>query len=164
MHFVIREPGPADVEAIVALNVATWREAYAHLLPEGFFTPEFEQGRRDQWHAVLDEPHPERTVRLAELDGEPAGWAFAGPSLEHAGEHPPRERQLYSIYVRAAHYGTGVGQALLDAVLGDVPAMLWVAKENPRATAFYVRNGFALDGVEYVDPAMPELRHARMVR
>jgi ribosomal protein S18 acetylase RimI-like enzyme len=64
---------------------------------------------------------------------------------------------------RAAH-GTGIGQALLDEVLGEEPAMLWVAKENPRAIAFYRRNGFELDGAEEVDPSMPSITHARMVR
>jgi len=42
--------------------------------------------------------------------------------------------------------------------------MLWVARQNPRATAFYARNGFALDGAEQVDPHAPSITDARMVR
>ena len=59
------------------------------------------------------------------------------------GQEPPRDRLLCAVYVLAAHYGTGVGQALLDGTLGKDPAMLWVAKEDPRATAFHLRNGSA---------------------
>jgi ribosomal protein S18 acetylase RimI-like enzyme len=57
-----------------------------------------------------------------------------------------------------------VGQALLDATLGTDPAMLWVAKENPRAIAFYRRNGFRFDGAEQIDPHAPRITDARMVR
>nr|WP_200921012.1 hypothetical protein [Plantibacter sp. Leaf1] len=53
---------------------------------------------------------------------------------------------------------------MLDATIGAGPAMLWVAKENPRATSFYLRNGFAFDGVEQVDPSAPSITDARMVR
>lgn len=42
--------------------------------------------------------------------------------------------------------------------------MLWVALENPRAIAFYRRNGFEFDGAEETDPAAPAIIDARMVR
>lgn len=71
---------------------------------------------------------------------------------------------MYALYVCGAHYGTGAGQALIDEALGDGPAMLWVAKENPRATAFYLRNGFHFDGVEQTDPHASTITDARMVR
>ncbi len=83
------------------------------------------------------------TVVVAEQDGAVVGWATAGPGRD---EHPVRSRELEGIYVLAAAYGSGAGQMLLDTVLGDVPAYLWVADDNPRAQAFYARNGFRRDG------------------
>lgn len=77
---------------------------------------------------------------------------------------PPRERQLYAIYVLASQYGTGAGQSLLDETLGKDPAVLCVARENPRAIQFYVRNGFTFDGAEQTDPAAPMITDARMIR
>ena len=44
------------------------------------------------------------------------------------------------------------------------PAVLWVAKENRRAIAFYRRNGFAFDGAEQSDPGTAGIVEARMVR
>lgn len=164
MTFTIREPVEADAATLAALHVSTWRETYTHLLPEEFFTEAFIQGRLDMWQHVLGNPRSEWVVRVAESEGTMIGFAFAGQSLETDGQAPPRERQLYSIYVSAAHHGSGVGQALFDAVLGDQSAMLWVAKDNPRAVAFYLRNGFALDGAEQIDPAAPKIIDARMVR
>lgn len=163
MDVVLRTPGPADAERIAALHVATWREAYGELLPDGFFTPEFSQGRLEMWQRVLGEPREDWTVRVAESGSELAGFAFAGPSFGEDGADLPRPRQLYALYVRARDHGTGVGQALLDAVLPEPAAMLWVARDNPRAVAFYRRNGFVFDGAEQVDPAAG-IVDLRMVR
>ncbi len=53
---------------------------------------------------------------------------------------------------------------MLDAVIDDGPALLWVAKDNPRAQAFYRRNGFTPDGTEIVDQDVPTFVECRMVR
>jgi GNAT superfamily N-acetyltransferase len=72
---------------------------------------------------------------------------------------------LPSIYVVASHYGSGAGQRLLDAALGDLPAFLWVADDNPRARAFYARNGFVPDGTTKVGPvAGTPVLEVRLVR
>lgn len=164
MKFTLRPPDLSDADALANLHVTTWREAYAHLLPQDFFTPEYVRGRHDLWRRILQAPRPEFAIQLAEADGEPIGFAWVGPAVAADAETAPRERQLYAIYVRAAHHGENVGQSLLDATLGSQPAMLWVAKNNPRAVAFYRRNGFQFDGVEQVDPAAPAILDARMLR
>lgn len=164
MVFTIREPQRADAPTIADLHVATWKEAYAHLLPAEYFSDDYVEKRHRMWHHVLSEPRDDMTIRLAEVDGEAVGFAWTGPGEGREGEEPPRDRLLYALYVRASEYGTGVGQALLDEVLGSESAMLWVAKENPRATAFYRRNGFRFDGVEQTDPHAPLITDARMVR
>ena len=164
MSFTTRVPVPGDAAAIADLHVSTWREAYAHLLSEDYFSQEYIEGRQRMWNHVLGHPRDDVTVRIAESDGSIIGFALAGAGTGVEDEEPPRDRQLYAIYVSAAHYGTGTGQALIDEALGDGPAMLWVAKENPRATAFYIRNGFHFDGVEQIDPHAPMITDARMVR
>ena len=100
----------------------------------------------------------------ADAAGRMIGFGMSGASLPDAFGEPPRERQLYTLYVLAEAHGTGVGQALLDVILGPAPALLWVAQENPRAIAFYRRNGFGFDGTTLTDPALPALVEARMVR
>ena len=99
-----------------------------------------------------------------ESGGHIIGFAFFGPSFGPEGQEFPRDRQLFSIYVTAPRHGAGVGQALLDATAGDAPAMLWVARDNPRAVAFYRRNGFEFDGAEQADPGAAGMAGARMVR
>ena len=164
MHFSVRAPSIADATAIADLQVSTWREAYTHLLPDDYFSDEYIEGRYAMWNHVLTNPRDEVTVRIAESNGSIIGFAWVGPGIGGEGEEVPRERQLYAIYLAAAHYGSGAAQTLLDEALGEGPAMLWVAKENPRATAFYLRNGFQFDGVEQTDPYAPAITDARMIR
>jgi ribosomal protein S18 acetylase RimI-like enzyme len=164
MTLTTREPKHMDAARIADLHVATWREAYSHLLPHDFFTDEYIRGRREMWDHLLAAKRDGWIIRIAETDDDLAGFAFAGPSVGPKGIDLPRRRQLYMIYISAAHYGTGVGQRLLDETLGDEEAMLWVAKANPRAVAFYRRNGFQFDGTEQIDPGAPAIVDARMVR
>ena len=164
MTFTTRMPVPSDANEIAELHVSTWREAYAHLLPEDHFSAEYIDRRHRMWKHVLANPSEDVVVRVAESDGAIIGFAWAGPPPDEEGAEPPCDRELYAIYVAAGHYGGGAGQTLLDEALGAGPAMLWVAKENPRATAFYVRNGFRFDGVERIDPYAPLITAARMLR
>lgn len=164
MGFVIREAEPSDASALATLHIATWREAYAHVLPAEFFSEEHIAGRHKMWTQVLGNPRDGSSVQVAENHGSLVGFAWTGATTETEKQPPTRERQLYAIYVLASHYGTGAGQSLLDEALGNDPAMLWVAKENPRAIAFYVRNGFRFDGAEQTDPAAPRITDARMIR
>lgn len=164
MSFSLREPTLSDASQIADLHVRTWREAYSHLLPEDFFTDEHIQSRHRMWSRILSNPTEEWSIRIAENDEEIIGFAHVGPSFGPEGQTFPRDRQVFCLYVASTHYGTGAGQALLDATSGNGPAMLWVAKDNPRAVAFYLRNGFHFDGVEQTDPSAPKIVDARMVR
>ncbi|MFV0374850.1 GNAT family N-acetyltransferase [Microbacterium sp.] len=164
MAFLIRAPRPEEADTLAELHVATWREAYGDLLPEGYLSPAHIAGRHRMWAELVANPRGDVTARIAVSGDSILGFALAGPAEGVNGEAPPRDLQLYSIYTLAAHHGVGAGQALLDAVLGGRPAMLWVASQNARAIAFYQRNDFRFDGVELEDPDAPLITDARMVR
>ena len=69
------------------------------------------------------------------------------------------------IYTLEWVHGRGAGQLLLDAVIGSKSAFLWVLADNPRAHAFYAKNGFALDGAtDLMDETWHRLPIVRMVR
>ncbi len=153
----VRVALPDDAEAFAACHLACWHEAYASLwgterlekLDEG----ELARRRRGE----IEEGSARHMV--AERDGEVIGIAIAGPSRD---EDAPAETELYAIYVRSAHYGTGVSTKLLDAVLEGQPASLWTYRDNPRASAFYVNHGFIPDGAERNDAS--GIQELRMVR
>ena len=162
----LRKPLPADAQELARLHVECWKETYMHLLPEGFFDSAHDEQRLGMWTRALDGPKPLFRICVAENeDGKLVGFALSAPPTGNTeGLREDVARQLYNLYVLQAFHGDGTGQALLDAVLGDEPAVLWVAAQNPRAIRFYERNGFAFDGTTEDDPSVPEITDARMLR
>jgi len=75
-----------------------------------------------------------------------------------------RERELSALYVEPGWHGPGLARALVESLLGDAPASLWVAEDNARAQRFYAKLGFAPDGARRVDDRWLELPDLRMVR
>ncbi len=159
MEGSVRRATVDDVDAISRVHYRTHVETYS-----GHFPPEVIEGnpperRARMWSHIIGEQRGD--VWVAELDNEIVGFAHTGTPRD---EDPPRDLELSTIYLLAAHHGSGLGQSLLDAVLGDRPATLWVLAENPRAIAFYRKNGFKLDGAEKIDPDYGNIREVRLVR
>ena len=149
-----------DAAGIARVHIQAWRESYAHLLPAESLAG-LEQGPREaRWRAIIAAATSDIWVACAGSDI--VGWASAGAGRDDEG---PRPRVLSGLYVLASQYGSGAGQMLLDAALGDAGAYLWIAEDNPRAFAFYRRNGFVPDGATAVhELAGTPVRILRMVR
>ncbi|MET3469350.1 MULTISPECIES: GNAT family N-acetyltransferase [Microbacterium] len=178
----VRRAVPADAAAIARVHVRGWHEAYTGRMPQSILDrldlDRLTRVRRELLghEQRLDERessgaarpnHTERTHDLgrtwvAVTGGSIVGFAVSGSSRD---DPPVAPVELYAIYVLAAHHGTGAGQALLDAALGDESASLWVLADNPRARAFYARNGFRPDGAEKDDTSWGEsISEVRLVR
>ncbi|GAA3343059.1 GNAT family N-acetyltransferase [Curtobacterium pusillum] len=141
-HMSVRSARESDAAGIAAVHVQAWREAYAHLMPAAFLSSLDTERREAGWKSIIDD---EITDVFVALDGEKViGWASAGAGRDSSS---PAARELEGIYVIAAAYGSGAGQQLLDAAVGDDAAYLWMAENNPRAEAFYRRNRFERDGM-----------------
>jgi ribosomal protein S18 acetylase RimI-like enzyme len=163
----VRDAVASDAANIARVHIDAWRETYSGVLERHHFSEEAFSRRQQFWTGYLSlVPRPGRMV-VAERGGITVGFANSGeargPDAEH-GFPPARSLHLFSIYLRAAAHGGGLGQSMLDSVLGDDPAQLWVLRGNHRAIAFYERNGFAADGIEFIDPSEPNLVELRMVR
>lgn len=145
----IREATTADIPAIRSIAHATWPAAYG-----GIITPAQIAYMLDLMYSedALVEQLTMKGHRflLAEQDGTPIG--FAG--FEH--HFKPGRSRLHKLYVLPAVKGTGVGHALLEAVLmaalkaGDAAVELNVNKHNP-AKDFYARHGFTIERDEVID-------------
>jgi len=153
-----RPPAPSDVAAAANCHMECWREAYSDLLPSARLAELLSIDRfLDLWHHnITGGP----LVRIAVQGSEVIGFATAGPAQEVGVQ---TDFTLNAINVRRVYWGTGVGQHLLDIALGDRDAFLWVFRDNARARAFYVRNGFEPDGAQRVEPFFGPME-IRMVR
>jgi GNAT superfamily N-acetyltransferase len=145
------------------VNVRSWRETYRGVMADRVLDdPELPAARERFWTTILsDVRYLANRVAVAERGGELIGIAMAGPPQT---SESPWETHLYVLYVVAAEHGTGVGTALLDAVVGPHDsAALWVADPNPRAQAFYRKHGFVADGTVIVDDGVREIRMVRLL-
>lgn len=160
MPFVVRPAAASDAEAIAEVHVRAWQQTYRHLVAPEKLDALDPAERVERWRSILSSS--EENAWVAELHGTIVGWATTSP--RDPARHP-RALELNGLYALARVHGTGVGQALLDAAVGDAPAFLWSAADNPRAQSFYRRNGFVADGERDEHPILDTpVAIARFVR
>lgn len=110
--------------------------------------------------SVADDAKPRRAFlergtgamadRVADRTGKFVGWVCFGSRPEPEG--PPRDGELYAMYVLPEQQSTGVGTALMDHVLSEAHrhdltwVRLWVLRRNTHARRFYEWTGFCSDG------------------
>jgi len=144
MSIEVRRAVPVDARGIAEVHVRAWQDTYAHLVPADSLARLSVDQRERRWGEILAP------------GGGSANWVatdgativgFAGSSAARDSD-APRMLELQSIYLLASHHGGGAGQQLLDAAISTAPAYLWVANDNSRARAFYLKNGFEPDGAE----------------
>lgn len=140
---VIRPATLADSKAGAALHRACWQEAYGPYADPALLAEATADaaGWEDRWRHQLA-AGPPRPLAVHEAEGL-LGFAVAGSSRD---SDLPGIDELYALYVRQSWWGSGLGQVLLDAVLGANACSLWVLEDNSRARRFYERNGFVPDG------------------
>ncbi|MHA7247547.1 GNAT family N-acetyltransferase [Arthrobacter tecti] len=137
----IRSAAVTDACGIARVHVRSWQEAYAHLASVDELAALDVGQRAKRWVDIINDDRTK--IWTARVESEIVGWIAVGDGRDDDG---PRPTEVEGIYVVAEHYGTGVGQHLLNAGIGTAPAYLWMAADNPRARAFYERNGFVPDG------------------
>ncbi|WP_402465376.1 GNAT family N-acetyltransferase [Isoptericola aurantiacus] len=160
--FLVRPALADDVGAMARIHVRCWQQAYRELVPDHVLDdPGFVDARERLWRAVTtDERYAANRAVVAETDGHVIGIAMTGPPSD---DDATWDRQIFVLYLDAAHHGSGAGTGLLDGVLDPhQTAALWVADPNPRAQAFYRKHGFTPDGVSTVEDGVTELRMLRI--
>jgi GNAT superfamily N-acetyltransferase len=133
------------------MHYASCEEAYSSFFPEEFWGEETEQRWISSWIRDLQSPPPGSSTWIGLRDGEIVGFVTVGPTRPNPTVGTPaRDRELWSIYVRASEYGSGLADRLLEAALpGETPAELWVFRANDRARRYYSKRGFAPDGAHH---------------
>lgn len=146
----IRMATSADAAQLADLAARTFRDAFGaanrpadlvlHLATH--YTPELMR---------TELADPDCDTLLAEVDGQPAGYAqlfTRDPPLELG----PGGRMLHRFYLEQAWIGRGIAGPLMEAVRasarGRAARYLWLTvwQENPRAIAFYHKCGFLTRG------------------
>lgn len=145
----LREGSTADIPLIRAVAHAAWPIAYAKIISADqiAFMLERMYGEAALRSQMLEKGH---RFLIAGTNDSAAG--FAG--FEHA--YLPGRSRLHKLYVLPEAKGTGMGHALLEAVIlaarnaGDRAIELNVNKHNP-SRLFYRRHGFTVERDEVLD-------------
>jgi ribosomal protein S18 acetylase RimI-like enzyme len=162
IHFSVRHAKRSDAASMARIHVDAWRETYRGLMSDAALDdPGLLSWRERFWAAALTDPqYRQNNVAVATHEESVIGIAMSGPPIE--GADGPQ--QLHVLYVYAAFHGSGVGTALLDAVIDrTAAATLWVADPNPRAQAFYRKHGFVTDGAVKIEDNVREVRMVRAI-
>jgi GNAT superfamily N-acetyltransferase len=158
-----------DQQAIAELRIATWRAAYAGIVPAGYLAAmdPVLQGRR-RTDRFASRPATD-VLYVAEWDGSIVGFAHGGGYRDDEDRPTPAAGEVYALYVQPAEQGSGVGSALLEVATaalrehGFDPLLLWVLADNAPARGFYERHGWFADGVTHTyevgGAALPEVRY-----
>lgn len=140
-----RLAGEKDAALLADLGRRTFVETFGHLYKPEDLAAFLENHTPAKWAAELADPA--FAVRLAEEDGQAAGYAKLGPpSLPFEPRGPCIE--LRQFYVLKPWHGRGVSQALMAWALdearvrGAAEIYLSVFVDNHRARRFYERYGF----------------------
>lgn len=169
--FVVRQARPGDDVAIGEVHVRAWQAAYRGVMPDAYLDSLSADERAAMWRdrIALDDLPP---LLVAETGGVVVGFAAYG--REHASPDERGAGQLGAINLDPAHWGKGIGRALLREVmaalrtLGYEEAILWVVPENSRARSLYESEGWRPDGAvaseEVLGVSVTEMRYRTSLR
>ncbi|MEV6278681.1 GNAT family N-acetyltransferase [Nocardia sp. NPDC051832] len=136
----IRSGGVADVDEIAALHAASWRSAYAGIMPDEYLDGPLEADRKALWDNRLRET-VEPGLFVAEDDAHLTGFIYLRPIDDRV--------LLDNLHARPGRRGRGIGTRLIDAGLAWAattypgrPVYLEVLRDNTSAIAFYERRGW----------------------
>ena len=152
-ELTIRQATATDAKALTDLAYTTFWDAFAHHpknAPDDLNHYMRQAFNHDQIAAELAD---EKCIFLiAEIDGDPAGYAKLINDAIEPGITAERPVELNRLYSHQQFLGRGIGQALMDASLarareeGRDVMWLGVWEYNPRAQRFYEKNGFRVVG------------------
>jgi GNAT superfamily N-acetyltransferase len=141
----VRPATAADAGEIARVHVDTWRSTYRNIVPQEFLDSLETATRAKQWEEWLAAEGVH--VFVAEDAGGVCGFISGGVLRD--GVHVAAlnyDSEIYTLYVRPAAQGRGVGRELMRALAerlvqrGLLRPVVWALEKNPWC-AFYERLG-----------------------
>lgn len=171
----VRVAGPDDAADLAAVQVRTWRAAYADALGQATVAALDEAALTDEWaHAV---EHPASTVYVACEGTTTVGFCAAGPAPADdsaaADGSPPADAAEVALIAtvlveprwgRRGHGGRLFAAAASDLrALGQTRGVTWVSQSDSAALSFFRGIGWNPDGtVRTLDTGERTVRELRL--
>jgi GNAT superfamily N-acetyltransferase len=162
----IRPATSADARRVAEVHIASWRAAYAGLIPDELLADLSVDAREQGWATAISRGD---TVSVSVVDDNVTGFAATGPARDD--DLPGAAGELYAIYLEPEYWSSGIGHVLHEAAMGALAAsgfdraVLWVLDRNERALRFYAQHGWVADGAVKDDARGSAVLHElRLVR
>lgn len=138
---IVRQAKISDAEAIMRINVDTWRQAYKGLLPDEFLAVRSESLERLA-RIRKNIADCNNYIAVAETDdGRIVGYIWGGKGRKKT---IPCSKEVYAFYVCSDQQRKGVGTALWESFRQYADGACFyvcVLKGNCRGEGFYLRQG-----------------------
>lgn len=140
---LLRSAKISDVEDIIDIHIASWRDAYRPFLDPQYLAGPIEEDRRSVWHERFAEKNVDWQVTVAEDANQILGFVCI------FGNHDPKWGALLdNLHVSPHAKRRGIGRQLIESAAAwtaiEHPSQgmhLWVFEGNHSACAFYSRLG-----------------------
>ena len=142
---------PQDVHKLCEISIATFREAFGSQNAAGHMDAYIAEAMNEE-RLEAEVNNKDSRFSFAYVDGVLSGYLKVNFNGAQTEQPPGNAMEIERIYVYAAAYGKGVGQALFEKALelamaaGVDYVWLGVWEHNMRAQQFYRKNGFAVFG------------------
>jgi ribosomal protein S18 acetylase RimI-like enzyme len=145
----LRMARPGDADGLGAVHVASWREAYAGILPDQMLKNLSVDSRTAMWTRILTDTatFPGTTVWVVEAAQGIVGFGSCGKQRDAGLAGNGFDGEISAIYVLRSFQKSGLGRSIMHSLAGTLhqrgyeAVTLWVLKENAVARAFYERLG-----------------------
>ncbi|NQV80319.1 MAG: GNAT family N-acetyltransferase [Alphaproteobacteria bacterium] len=129
----LRPGALADAQSIAEVQVATWRDTYAGVLPTDMLVNMSVARHTTYWQAALLRRRAGECITVALVDDTIVGYGSAGPAR---GRFPVATGDVQTLYVLHDFQELGLGRALLRALFASLVrdgmrrAVIWVVAQN----------------------------------
>jgi GNAT superfamily N-acetyltransferase len=143
---VVRPARPEDVDDIVEVALAAWRDGYRGVVPRHLMPDPVALHARLRDRVAESGP----PIAVGELDSAVLGWITFGPSRDLGAAASVGE--IWALNVHPDAWRRGVGRALVAYALDRLAhksfseVTLWTFRDTPRSRSFYEALGFSADG------------------
>lgn len=146
MTIVVRPARAADVEDVVEVALAAWRDGYRGVVSPTLMPDP--RGLRARIRERVAERGP--PIAVGELDSRVRGWITFGPTRDPGAD--PSVGEIWALNVHPEAWRRGIGRELVVYALDRLArrsfseVTLWTFRDTPRSRAFYEALGFRADG------------------
>jgi ribosomal protein S18 acetylase RimI-like enzyme len=164
---VVRPARPEDVDDIVEVSLAAWRDGYRGVVPRHLM-PDPVALRARLAERVAESGPP---IAVGEFDSAVRGWITFGPSRDVGAAASVGE--IWALNVHPDAWRRGVGRHLVTYALERLAqrsfseVTLWTFRDTPRSRSFYEALGFRADGASqrrHASGGATEVRYRMPVR